>query len=329
MHVRIRRALATSAVGVLLAAGTTTAAYADDISNTIDAFVDATAEQMALTAGGANGSTTLVVTPANADGKAGCNLTGQTTATFAVGTSNAAAATVSPSSVTFSSCGDAKTLTVTPHATGSASVSLTQTANNTGGTFNLAPATFTVNVAAPAPSNTAPQVVVDGVIAGASYDKDNVPVATCRVTDPEDGNSSFPATLSSDALDDDRLGSQTARCSYTDDGGLTVAVVHDLHHPRRQRSDGPVHTGSHRSRWRQRLVHRPRHVDVARVRAPVAELPDLHRLRRSDHQHRPARHDLLLLGDELWWFEQPARRRDQAGRQRPRRRLHQRVRRPR
>ena len=124
MHVRIRRVLATSAVGVLLAAGSVGTAYADDISNTIDATVDAAAEQMALTAGGANGSTTLVVAPTNGDGKQGCNLTAQTTATFELDTSNAAAATVSPASVTFGSCGEVKTVTVTPHAVGSASITL-------------------------------------------------------------------------------------------------------------------------------------------------------------------------------------------------------------
>jgi hypothetical protein len=133
-------------------------------------------------------------------------------------------ATVSPSSVTFNACGDLKTLTVTPQSVGSATISLTQTANSTDGTFNLAPATFTVNVSAAAPANTAPKVTVDGVTGGASYNKGSVPAATCNVTDAEDGNKSFAAQLSAvtGTYASDGIGSQTASCSYTDGGGLTA-----------------------------------------------------------------------------------------------------------
>lgn len=131
-------------------------AWADDISNSLDATVDAAAEVMNLTAGGANGTTQLFVVPEGDDGKNGCNLTGHTTLVVSVNSSNTSVATVSPSSITFASCGDTHAVTVTPVGGGSSTVSLTQTSNNTGGTFNLAPATFTVNVAAPTPSNTAP-----------------------------------------------------------------------------------------------------------------------------------------------------------------------------
>jgi len=48
--------------------------------------------------------------------------------------------------------------------------------------------------------------------------------ATCAASDAEDGNSTFPATLSAvtGPNADDGLGSQTASCSYTDAGGLVV-----------------------------------------------------------------------------------------------------------
>jgi hypothetical protein len=136
-------------------------------------------------------------------------------------------ATVNPNSVTFNACGDVKTLTVTPQSAGSATISLTQTANTTAGSFNLAPATFTVNVSPP--PNTAPAVTVGGVTGGASYDKGSVPAAICNVVDAEDGNSSFPATLSAitGPYASDGIGSQTASCSYTDDGpgtGLTASA---------------------------------------------------------------------------------------------------------
>jgi hypothetical protein len=199
-------------------------AFADDISNNLDATVDAVAEIMPLNVGGSNGTTQLYVAPQNGDGKNGCNLTGSTTLVLSVSSSNTSAATVSPSSITFTSCGGTPTLTVTPVAQGSATISVSQTSNNTGGTFNLAPATFTVNVAPPA--NSAPSVAVSGVVGGASYDKGSVPSATCQVTDTEDGNSSFAATLSAitGPYASDGIGTQTASCSYTDGGGLTASA---------------------------------------------------------------------------------------------------------
>jgi hypothetical protein len=204
----------------MLAAGIPAIAFADDISNDLDASIDATAEVMPLTVGDSDGTTQLYVQPRNGDDKNGCNLTGSTTLGLSVSSDNTSVATVSPSSVTFTSCGDLKTLTVHPVAQGTATISVSQTSNNTGGSFNLAPATFTVNVSPP--PNSAPTVEVAGVDPGASYNKGSVPAATCEVTDTEDGNSSFPATLSAitGPYASDGIGSQTASCSYTDGGGL-------------------------------------------------------------------------------------------------------------
>ncbi|MEO5316120.1 PxKF domain-containing protein [Pseudarthrobacter sp. CC12] len=214
---------AAVAAGSLLLAGGGVA-FADDIYNTLDTSIDSTAEVMPLNAGGANGTTTLAVREQNADGKQGCNLTGQTTLTLNVSSSNPAVATVSPSRVTFDSCGALRTLTITPVGAGSATVSASQVSNNSGGTFNLAPATFTVNVAAPAPSNTAPVLNITGVTNGGSYTKGAVPAAVCNVADAEDGNSSFDAKLSALSGPDaaSGIGSQEATCSYTDKGGLTA-----------------------------------------------------------------------------------------------------------
>ena len=133
---------------------------------------------MPLNVGGRNGTTQLYVTPRNGDGKNGCNLTGSTTLALSVSSSNTAVATVSPSPVTFTSCEDTKTLTVTPVSQGTATVSVSQTSNTTDGSFNLAPASFTVNVAPPA--NTAPAISVLGVTGGTNYDKGCVPAATCQ-----------------------------------------------------------------------------------------------------------------------------------------------------
>ncbi len=213
-------------VGATVAAASVVGvAVADDIKNT----VDAAAEQMPLTVGGANGTTDLVVVPQNGDGKKGCNIQGGESLGLSVSSSNTAVATVSPSSVTFTSCGDIKTLTVTPKGEGEATISVKQESNDTGATFNLVPATFYAKVSAapppPVPANTAPTVIVSGVSIGASYDKGSVPPAICQVSDAEDGASSFAAQLSaiSGPYASDGIGAQTASCSYTDAGGLTAS----------------------------------------------------------------------------------------------------------
>ena len=85
-------------------------------------------------------------------------------------------------------------------------------------------ATFALNVTRPVVTNTAPAVTISNVANDASYEFGNVPVARCNVTDKEDGNSSFDASLS--AITGTRaaegLGSQTASCSYDDAGGLNA-----------------------------------------------------------------------------------------------------------
>lgn len=198
----------------------------DDIANSVDGSIDAVAEVMPLNVGGPNGTTTLYVNPTNEEGgKNGCNLTGSTTLVVSISSSNNAVATVTPSTFTFTSCGTVATLTVAPHSQGSATISVAQTSNNTEGTFTFGPATFTVNVAAPPPANTAPTLAITGVTENGSYPKGSVPTATCEVTDSEDGNSSFAADLSAitGPYADDEIGEQTASCSYTDGGGLTAS----------------------------------------------------------------------------------------------------------
>jgi Ca2+-binding RTX toxin-like protein len=218
---RVLRWAAAVAAPVLVI-GVTAPAWADNIYNNVDGSIDSSVETMSLTAGGSNGTTTLAVQTANGDGKNGCNLNQNNNQTLdvSVSSSNTAAATVTPSTIHFTSCGQTQVLTVHPVGAGSTSVTLSETSNNTGATFNLATAAFDVNVAAP---NTPPTVTVSGVTNGGSYDKGSVPTAMCDVTDAEDGPSSFAATLSSvtGTYASDDIGSQTADCSYTDGGGAT------------------------------------------------------------------------------------------------------------
>ncbi len=79
------------------------------------------------------------------------------------------------------------------------------------------------------PSNTKPTVTVTGVTNGAIYEIGSVPAAGCDVTDAEDGNSTFAAVLSGTLVHG--LGSQTATCDYTDEGGLkadTASVTYTI-----------------------------------------------------------------------------------------------------
>jgi hypothetical protein len=226
---RVRGRLALI-LGTLVATGLlAVVASADDIRNDLSG----TAGVMTLTSGGDTGSTALTVVPRNGDGKNGCNLTGSSTLVVSVHSSDASVATVSPASLTFGSCGDVKTVTVTSGAAGSADVRLTQVSNTTGASFNLVPAAFTVHVVPP--PNTPPTVTVTGVEHGASYAKGSVPAAGCAVEDAEDGTASYAADLSaiSGAYAADGLGNQTASCSYTDTGGLTqeTSATYSIYDP--------------------------------------------------------------------------------------------------
>jgi hypothetical protein len=221
------RACGAAVVAVLATFASSGVAAADDVYNNLDATIDAEAEVMALTAGGSEGTTVLAVLPTGngsnpADGKSGCNLTGSSTLEVTVSSSATAVATASLSNAVFTSCSDTKTITIDPLTEGSTTITVAQVSNSTGATFNFAPATFRVDVSSPAPTNTPPTVTVGGVAHGASYAKGSVPAATCEVTDAEDGDSSFAATLTG-TLDSDGLGSQTASCSYTDEGGLQAS----------------------------------------------------------------------------------------------------------
>lgn len=121
-------------------------ALADDIVNNVDTTVDATAEELGLTVGDTATTVNLYLVERDGDGKNGCNLTGQTSLQLAVRSSDPAKATVSPPSVTFTSCGDSHPLTVTPVGEGSSTISLTETNNTTGRTFALGTATFVAKV---------------------------------------------------------------------------------------------------------------------------------------------------------------------------------------
>src|SRR5215203_571181 len=106
---RLSRLLAAAAAPVLLLGVTITPSAADDVSNNLDGSIDAIAEVMPLNAGGINGTTTLFVQPrtGSTDPVNGCNVKNTGTLTVSITSSDPSKATVSPSSVTFTDCGEA------------------------------------------------------------------------------------------------------------------------------------------------------------------------------------------------------------------------------
>jgi hypothetical protein len=224
----VRRGL-TRAAAIIAAAlpilSLTTVARADVVTNTL-----ALAGQTSVVADGTSTATvgyTVQNTNRNNDAypdpQNSCNPADGTAATLQVVVPSGV--TVSPATAVVSGCDVPQSFTFRASAAGRYPVTVTVT-DPGGGTYATAPAAFTLVATAPVVVNRPPTVAVTGVAAGAAYEFGTVPAAGCTVTDPEDGSSSFPATLS--ALTGPRaaagLGSRTATCSYTDRGQLTASA---------------------------------------------------------------------------------------------------------
>ncbi|MBE0607953.1 MAG: PxKF domain-containing protein [Dehalococcoidia bacterium] len=147
-------------------------------------------------------------------------------------------ATVSPSSITFTSCGDTPTVTVTPVSAGSAGIALAEVSNGTAGSFDLAPASFTVNVAeAPASDTTAPDISY--TLNPAAPDGDNGwyvgnVTLTWTVSEPESSASLELTGCVNQNITADQAATDYS-CSATSDGGsagpVTVTIKRDATPP--------------------------------------------------------------------------------------------------
>lgn len=216
-------------IALSLALVVSMAALADNIANSADNSVDATYEVVALNVGSPESMIDLYTVNQNGDGKNGCNLTGSTTLVLNVISTKPEVASVSPTQITFTNCEAVNTklttaVTLTPLSAGTTKIEFSIASNNTGGTFTLDTANFTVEVSGP--SNTAPVVNVTGVTGGANYEIGNVPTAGCSVTDAEDGTKTVSPEVGViiGSLSAYGLGSQQVTCSYTDSGGLTTTA---------------------------------------------------------------------------------------------------------
>ncbi len=220
---------ALTAVAVLLIGGT---AYADDISNDLDAFVDTAAETMNLTAGGATGSTNLriVIESASAEGpggKNGCNIAGGQDAVGSASTprlqltatsSNPAVATVSQPAAWEDSdaCLGTRTVTVTPLTAGSTNITFAIDLSNSlyRGNTDVAPANFNVSVVAPSDP-----CVTATVPAAPSFDADA----------PNGDNGWFKATVPASSPAATAVSSTSgAVISYSTDGTTFSSTVPTL-----------------------------------------------------------------------------------------------------
>ena len=194
-----RRGRWSLVVGMLFAILTFGAvmASADDVSNNLDSTVDATLENIPLTVGGADGSVQFHLAPTTGDdAKSGCNLTGTgSQLVLGIASDNTSVATLSASSVTITACDPylSASINVHPVGAGTATVTLSFTSVTTSSNahsaidYDLAPATFTVNVTSPPPSDTTPPVikkVITGTEGLNNWYTSNVTVAW-TVTDPE------------------------------------------------------------------------------------------------------------------------------------------------
>ena len=218
---RPRRALALVSASALAVLALPTAAHADIVSNTVVA-----GGSPSVVAGDTTTIGYSIQNQNNRDGDAqnNCNPADATPATLTV--TAPAAVTVTPSTRQFTACGTTQYFDFSSATPGPYAISVSISDAGTG-SYVTSGATFTLTVTKPAVVNTAPAVTISGVMNGASYEFGNVPVARCNVTDKEDGNSSFDASLT--AITGTRaaegLGSQTASCDYTDTangGGLNA-----------------------------------------------------------------------------------------------------------
>jgi len=211
-----------TAVGMSLLMFSAGIALADTVIVTNDVALNTNVTKAA----GSNGTgyVRLEVTNGTPVGDAnGCNATGADPLSVTL-SSNNAGVTLSGNPVSIPGCGVDVSFgyTIASAASGSATISVTSYSGGKTDGPRLYQTSDTLVITITS-SNTPPTVVVTGVSDGASYGKASVPAAGCDVTDAEDGNSSFAATLSTitGPYASDGIGSQTASCSYTDGGGLS------------------------------------------------------------------------------------------------------------
>ncbi|MGR2751916.1 PxKF domain-containing protein [Agromyces arachidis] len=226
----MKRAGMTTAGALLTIAavfGSSLAAHADNIQDSIEAS-DAPLSLVAGSATTQSAGIRLIGNSSGGDPDAGCNIdAGEAPLKLDIVTP--AGITANPDPLEITACGVYFNVTFSAALNAeSGNATATIISGPAGGGLYTNQVSIPITVTQPQPTNTKPTVTVQGVSAQ-SYEIGSVPVATCSVTDAEDGPSSFPAVLSDTLVHN--IGTQTATCDYTDQGGLaadTAAVEYTV-----------------------------------------------------------------------------------------------------
>ncbi|WP_353813716.1 PxKF domain-containing protein [Agromyces sp. SYSU T00266] len=236
MKRRIRRAGVASATALLTAAavfGSALVAHADTIADSIQAS-DAPLTLVAGSATTQGAGIRLIANSAGGGGGMGgdpddgCNIDAGD-APLVLDIVTPAGVNANPDPLEITSCGVFFTVTFSAES-GAESGTATATilSGPAGGGKYLNDVVIPIVVTQPQPTNTKPSVTVQGVSAQ-PYEIGSEPTPTCAVTDAEDGPSSFPAVVTGTLSHG--LGTLTATCDYTDQGGLaadTATVTYSI-----------------------------------------------------------------------------------------------------
>ncbi|MFE5670083.1 PxKF domain-containing protein [Agromyces sp. NPDC056523] len=209
---------AFAALTVASVLGTSLVANADNIQDSIET----TTQALVLAAGSGVSKTAQIKLVGNnsmQDPDDGCNIdSGEAPLVLDVITPSGITANPDPLSIT--SCGTDFAVSFTALSTavgGNATVQIVSGPAGGGTYANQVSIPITVTY-----PNTRPTVTVQGVAAG-SYEIGSEPSPTCLVVDAEDGTASFVAPISGTLTNG--LGTLTATCDFTDQGGLKATTA--------------------------------------------------------------------------------------------------------
>ena len=231
---RASRMLCVTAIAALAIPGS---AWADQLANSLDDSRDAALETLSLTVPTA-GSTSIYVHPVKdeEDGEPGCNVQGtEESVTFSVTSSDTSHATVSPSSISFDNCGNPKPVTVTPVSEGSATITFARIASTGAvGGYDVAPATFVVDVSpAPVGVQNGPPTITGDIAGATAVDEGANRTYGVAAGDPDGDPLTYAWTVTGNATINGSGAASDVVLDFTDgpsDVVLSVAVSDDHGH---------------------------------------------------------------------------------------------------
>jgi hypothetical protein len=196
---------------ILVISGTNIKAFADNVQDDVVAGGNDT-----FTSGG---STVIKyrIAANSGDGQAGCNAADSSAATVTI--NKPAAVTVTPGSLSFTSCGTDQSVTFSSSTPGNYPITVSVSDSGVG-TYNTNPAAFTLHVVAPAVtvpvmSNVPPNQVIEATSGQGA-------VATFTTPTASDQQGSLSVTCTHQSGSTFPLGTTTVSCSATNSAGTTT-----------------------------------------------------------------------------------------------------------